>query len=81
MQTASQKYFNKDVSDLTLSECTVLAGITKNPTRMNPITHPNNNAARRMSILKIMLEEHYITKSEYSEAVNDNVYERISMMH
>ena len=81
VQTASQKYFNKDVSDLTLSECTVLAGITKNPTRMNPITHPNSNAARRMTILKIMLEEHYITKSEYSEAVNDNVYERIQKIN
>ncbi|MBS7008547.1 transglycosylase domain-containing protein [Anaerostipes sp.] len=81
VQTASQKYFHKDVSDLTLSECTVLAGITKNPTKMNPITHPNNNAARRMTILKTMLEEHYITKSEYSEAVNDNVYERIQKIN
>lgn len=81
VQTASQKYFHKDVSDLTLSECTVLAGITKNPTKMNPITHPNNNASRRMTILKTMLEEHYITKSEYSEAVNDNVYERIQKIN
>ena len=77
VQTASQKYFNKDVSDLTLSECAVLAGITKNPTRLNPITHPENNASRRLIILQNMLDQHYITKDEYREAVSDDVYTRI----
>lgn len=77
VQTASQKYFNKSVSDLTLSECAVLASIPKNPTRYNPITHPDNNAARRLQVLKNMLEQHYITKSEYQKAVSDDVYARI----
>lgn len=77
VQTASQKYFNKDVSDLTLSECAVLASITKNPTRLNPITHPGRNASRRLAVLQNMLEQHYITKKEYKEAVSDNVYTRI----
>ena len=65
VQTASQKYFNKDVSELTLSECAVLASITKNPTRLNPVTHPENNASRRSLVLQNMLEQHYITKKEY----------------
>ena len=77
VQTASQKYFNKDVSDLTLSECAVLASITKNPTKYNPITRPNNNASRRLIVLRNMLDQHYITKEEYREAVNDDVYTRI----
>ena len=77
VQTASQKYFNKDVSDLTLSECAVLAGITKNPTKLDPITHPENNASRRLLILQNMLEQHYITKSQYREALHDDVYTRI----
>lgn len=77
VQTASQKYFNKDVSDLTLSECTVLASITKNPTRLNPVNHPENNASRRLIILQNMLDQHYITKDEYKEAVRDDVYTRI----
>lgn len=77
VQTASQKYFNKDVSDLTLSECAVLASITKNPTKYNPITRPNNNASRRLIVLQNMLDQHYITKEEYREAVNDDVYTRI----
>lgn len=77
VQTASQKYFNKDVSDLTLSECAVLAGITKNPTKLNPITHPESNASRRLLILQNMLDQHYITKSEYKKALRDDVYTRI----
>ena len=77
VQTASQKYFNKDVSDLTLSECAVLAGITKNPTKLDPITHPENNASRRLLVLQNMLDQHYITKAEYREALRDDVYTRI----
>ena len=77
VQTASQKYFNKDVSKLTLSECAVLASITKNPTRLNPVTHPENNASRRLLVLQNMLEQHYITKKEYREALSDDVYTRI----
>ena len=77
VQTASQKYFNKDVSKLTLSECAVLASITKNPTRLNPVTHPENNASRRSLVLQNMLEQHYITKKEYREALSDDVYTRI----
>ena len=77
VQTASQKYFNKDVSDLTLSECAVMAGITKNPTRLDPITHPESNASRRLLVLQNMLDQHYITKSQYREALRDDVYTRI----
>ena len=56
VQTASQKYFNKDVSELTLSECAVLASITKNPTRLNPVTHPENNASRRLLVFLNLLQ-------------------------
>ena len=37
---ASERYFGKDVSELTLSECAVLAAITQNPSRFNPISKP-----------------------------------------
>lgn len=36
---ASERYFGKDVSELTLSECAVLAAITQNPSRFNPISN------------------------------------------
>ena len=77
VQAAAQDYFGKDVSDLTLSECTVIAGITQNPTRYNPVTNPENNAERRQEVLDHMLEQEYITKEQYDECLADNVYERI----
>ena len=54
VQTAALRYFNKSVSKLTLSEASVIAAITKNPTGNNPITHPEENAARRKSVLNNM---------------------------
>lgn len=47
VQAASQRYFGKDVSDLTLSECAVIAGITQSPSTYDPITHPDNNKVRQ----------------------------------
>lgn len=78
---ASERYFGKDASELTLSECAVLAAITKSPTRYNPITNPENNAERRLTVLTYMLEQGYITQEEFDEALADNVYERIQLVN
>lgn len=78
VQAASEKYFGKDVSELTLSESAVIAGITQNPSKYNPITHPDKNAERRERVLTNMLEQGYISQSEYDEAIDDDVYDRIS---
>lgn len=77
VQTASKRYFNKTVQDLTLSECAVIAGIAQSPTNLNPITNPENNAKRRDEVLNLMLELGMITQSEYDEAKADDVYQRI----
>ena len=77
VQAASHRYFDKDVSDLTLSECAVIAGITQNPAAYNPIYHPKANAKSRKKILKNMLDASHITKDEYNEAMKDDVYSRI----
>lgn len=79
VQAASLRYFNKSVSDLTLSECAVIAGITKNPSRYNPITHPDKNAERREKVLDDMLEQNLITQQEHDEAMADDVYSRIQI--
>lgn len=78
VQAASEKYFGKDVSELTLSESAVIAGITKNPSAYNPITHPENNAKRRELVLDAMLEQEYINEEQYKEALEDPVYDRIA---
>ena len=78
---ASERYFGKDVSELTLSECAVLAAITQNPSRFNPISNPEKNAERRMKVLNNMLDQGFISQSEYDEAVADNVYDRIQLVN
>ena len=77
VQSAAKRYFNKNVSKLSLSECAVIAGITQNPSRLNPVTNPEKNAQRRKKVLKNMLEQGYITEAAYKEAMADDVYARI----
>lgn len=79
VQAASLRYFNKQVYELTLSECAVIAGITQNPSKYNPITHPDENAKRRSKVLTNMLEQGYITQAEYDEALADDPYSRIKV--
>ncbi len=81
VEAASQRYFGKSCSDLTLSECAVIACITQNPTKYNPIRNPLDNARRREDCLDKMLELAFITQAEYDEAMADTdaVYERIGL--
>ena len=79
VQAASMRYFNKSVSDLNLSECAVIAAITQNPSRYNPITHPEENVNRRKKVLDDMLEQGYISQQEYDQAMADDVYSRIQI--
>lgn len=80
VKVAARRYFNKDVSDLTLSECTVIAGITQNPSRLNPISGQEANAEKRKVILQYMFEQGYITKEQQEETLADDVYARIQMV-
>lgn len=77
VQAASLRYFDKDVYELSLSECAVIAAITQNPSRYNPISHPEENITRREKVLNNMLEQGYITQADYDTAINDDVYSRI----
>ncbi len=77
VQSASLRYFNKDVSELTISESAVIAAITQNPTKYNPISNPENNAEKRGIVLKYMKEQGMINQEEYDTALADNVYDRI----
>ncbi len=81
VQSAAERYFNKPVSELTLSESAVIASITQNPSKYNPITHPEENAKRRKKCLNHMLDQGYITKTEYETALADDVYDRIQVLN
>ena len=77
VQAASKRYFGKDVADLTLSEAVTIAGITKSPNGLNPISNPEKNAERREKVLRDMLTQEFITQEEHDEALADDVYTRI----
>ena len=81
VKAAAQRYFNKSTYQLTLSECAVIASITQNPSKYNPISHPEENAKRREKVLNNMLEQGYITQDEFDEAMADDVYSRIATVN
>ena len=81
VQAASKRYFGKNVWELNLSECAVIAAITQNPSKYNPITNPQENSKRRMKVLNNMKDQGYISQEEYDEAVADNVYDRIQLVN
>ena len=65
---ASQAYFDKDVRQLNLSECALLAGIIQSPNRLNPFRHPDRAIERRNLVLDSMVETGAITKEEAEAA-------------
>lgn len=81
VQAAAKRYFGKDVGELTLSESAVIAGITQSPGTLNPITNPEKNAKRQKKVLDDMLEQGYIDKAAYDEAIADDVYSRIQTVN
>lgn len=68
VQTAANEYFDKDVSELTLPECAVIASITKNPTKYNPYTNPEELLARRNLVLDNMYNQGKINETDWQEA-------------
>lgn len=81
VESASLRYFGKHCSELTISECAVIASITQNPSKYNPIRHPEENVKRRKKCLNKMLELGFISQTQYDEAMADTdaVYERIGL--
>lgn len=73
MEAGSIEYFGKHVEDLTLAECATLASITKNPTKYNPATNPEELIKRRNHVLYEMYTQGYITETEFNAAKAETV--------
>ena len=73
MEAGSIEYFGKHVEDLTLAECATLASITKNPTKYNPATNPEELITRRNHVLYEMYTQGYITEAEFNAAKAETV--------
>ena len=65
---AAQAYFGKDVKQLNLPECALLAGLIQSPSRLNPYRHEERAMARRNTVLDAMVETGSITKEQAEEA-------------
>ena len=73
VEAGANTYFGKSVGELTLSECAVLASISKSPTSYNPFTNPENLMARRNHVLDEMLDQGYISQADHDAACADTI--------
>lgn len=73
VQSASQKFFGKPVSELDLAECASIAGITQYPTLYDPLVNPEKNKEKQEIVLKKMLELGSISEDEYNAAVAEEL--------
>lgn len=78
VQSASRLYFGKEVKDLSLAECALLAGITNSPSRFDPFNKYNENGRnnaieRQRTILALMLKHGKIDQREYDQAIKEEL--------
>jgi penicillin-binding protein 1A len=68
IEAAAQTYFSKPAAKLTLSEATLLAGLTQAPSIHNPFTNPKGALARRTEVLRAMWETGVIGRARLAKA-------------
>lgn len=73
IQSASRGYFDRDVSELSLSETAFLCAIPNNPTLYDPVTNKSNTISRRDRILENMRNDGKISEMKYAEAVVERI--------
>jgi penicillin-binding protein 2A len=73
IQRAAQTYFGKDVSELTLSESAMIAGLIKAPSILSPFKDMERSVERRDLVLALMKNEGYITQKELEEAKEQSI--------
>lgn len=73
VQTAAQAYFNKQLKDLTLAECALIAGITQYPSRFDPYLNMEASVNKRNTVLSEMLRQGYISQAEHDKAIAEEV--------
>ena len=74
IQRAAQIYFGKDVSELTLSESAILAGLIKAPSNLSPIKNFDKSVERRDVVLSLMKNEGYISQADVEKQKNRLLY-------
>lgn len=70
METASEMYFGKKLSELSLQQTALLAGMPQAPSAYDPYVYPDQAKKRRDTVLYTMLQNEKISQTEYDQAVN-----------
>lgn len=71
IKDAARTYFGKDVKDLDLSQCAMLAGLPQAPSVYDPITHPEEGIRRMAVVLTLMAQQEYISSEDAVKAAED----------
>ncbi len=74
VQSAARTFFGKDVSQLDLAESALLAGLLRGPYYYSPYIYPERAKKRQQTVLRKMLENGFITESEYEKALNEKLH-------
>src|SRR6478672_2702704 len=69
VQAAARAYFNKDVAQLSLAQCAMLASLPKSPSNYDPFRHHDAALQRRNFVLSEMLRNNFITQAQHDAAV------------
>lgn len=77
IEAASQVYYGKSISEISLAEMAMIAGLPKAPSRFNPIANPERSMERRNWILARMLKLGRISDAQYQDAVNEPLTARL----
>ena len=70
VKQAARLYFDKNITELDLSECATLAGIVKNPKKYSPFSNETDCISRRNLVLSVMKNEGYIDEQTYSKTIS-----------
>ena len=79
VKSAAEDYFGKTLNELTLRECAMLAGITRNPTKYDPRSNfyrratPETSDQRTDTVLSMMFKNGFIDEQQYDDALRENV--------
>ena len=74
VEAASQYYFGKHASELTLAESAMIAGITKHPSKYAPDANEEESRKRQLTVLGKMLDLDMITQEQHDAAVAEDVF-------
>lgn len=74
IKAAAKRYFSKSLTNLSLAETALLAGLPKAPSEFNPVINPSRALERRNWILGRMLIDGSITKAEHDQAIKEEIH-------